>query len=499
MHFRRLSWKLVLGNSVLFLAAVALAGWSVASAGSATPLALLAAPRVAFPLFLIAAGAIAASAWGLRRLWSRPLSHIIEAARSLSRGNLSAGAEPAGGDELALLARALNRMRDRLAGHVDTIDGQRRMLESLLTQLHEGVIVVDAGARVVLLNPAAARLLELTPEHAGSSFVGMSLERCIPQHDLQRMLTIQARDTDADPPNWRGALSASAGAVHEERVQVDAASGARQLLAHASDMLLPALRTDATSWVAGRLLVLTDITTLSRALQIKTDFVSSASHELRTPLSTIRAAVETLLTLSPDDAASAARFIEVIDRQSRRLEALATDLLDLARLESPGARFESRAVPVHGVLEELRTQFADRAAAKGLRLEFDVAALRRATIWVNPHLLRLVLDNLFDNAVKFTDAGGSVRLSIRETDDGAAIEIADTGCGISPEDCERVFERFYQVERARSGRERGTGLGLSIVRHAVAAMGGQVRLESKLGEGTRVRVAIPQRGMPGSD
>ena len=146
-----------------------------------------------------------------------------------------------------------------------------------------------------------------------------------------------------------------------------------------------------------------------------------------------------------------------------------------------------------------------RDRSKGLRWQSEVSDSLRSVV-ANPYLLRLILDNLVDNAIKFTDAGGSIRVSCRTATTqppgpgAVVIEVSDTGCGIPDDEQARVFERFYQVERARSGADRGTGLGLSIVRHAVAAMGGTVALRSKLGEGTHVTITIPPpAGTPGTD
>jgi signal transduction histidine kinase len=192
------------------------------------------------------------------------------------------------------------------------------------------------------------------------------------------------------------------------------------------------------------------------------------------------------------DGDAARRFISVIDRQSARLQELVSDLLDLARLESVTIRFEPQNIAVRELLSDLEQHFAQRVAEKSLRWRADRSGCARAHIRANPQLLRLVLDNLIDNAIKYTERGGEVGIICREAEDRVDFEVFDTGCGIPADEQERVFERFYQVERARSGHARGTGLGLAIVRHAVAAMNGDVHLSSRQGEGTRVTVALPQ-------
>jgi signal transduction histidine kinase len=231
---------------------------------------------------------------------------------------------------------------------------------------------------------------------------------------------------------------------------------------------------------------------------MKTDFAANASHELRTPLSAIRAAVETLLnTDTNEDAESARRFMRIIDRHSARLEAVVADLLALSRLESPSRKTKPAAIDVHQFGGELSEKWAERVNEK--RLHWDCAvpsSLRRMT--ADEDLISMVLDNLVDNAIRFTDPGGHVSVAFRRERDALAIEVVDDGCGIPSEDQERVFERFYQIAQARSAGEgppaesRGTGLGLAIVRHAVASMGGKVSLTSQLGVGTRVLVKIPQ-------
>jgi two-component system phosphate regulon sensor histidine kinase PhoR len=416
-------------------------------------------------------------------LWERPLRDVIRTARSLSRGDLSARAEAFSADEMGLLARTLNRMRDHLVGQVEAVDRERRTIATLLDELAEGVVVASADGKVALMNPAARRLLNLSPVRGGD-YVGLAVERCIPQHDLQRMLlATAARDGQAG--------DTAASVPREARLQIDGPGGVLHLLAQAADIRLPGAGERGGS--AGRLLVITDISALTRMVQMRTDFVANASHELRTPVTTIRAAIETLQKMDlAGDTESARRFLDAIDRQSGRLEEMASDLLDLARLETGTGQFAPQPVSLTGLLRELETQFKERVRAKELTWTVDRRACARDELMVNPLLIRLALDNLIDNAVKFTEAGGRITLALADDGRGMSIEVADDGCGIPLEEQERVFERFYQVGRARSGQQRGTGLGLSIVRHAVAAMGGQVKLDSAPGAGTRVRVTIPR-------
>ena len=292
-------------------------------------------------------------------------------------------------------------------------------------------------------------------------------------------------------------------AIREARIQLEGEGGEVFLLAYASDIALPPWERprdgrEAPARAAGRLLVLLDITELNRTVQVKVDFASNASHELRTPLSAIRAAVDTLNNLDPAAAPEAARhFLNMIDRHSSRMEDMVSDLLDLSKIETSPTQFRPETLNLVQQLNALHNRFIDRLEQKQLQWRLDLPD-QPGVFTVNPYLLRLVLDNLVDNAIKFTDSGGTITVGcVREPagDDRPetlTITVSDTGCGIAENEQGRVFERFYQVEKARSGPNRGTGLGLSIVRHAVAAMNGRVKLVSRPGEGTSVSVAIPQ-------
>ncbi len=478
--------------------------------------------RVAMPVFSIAeqTGTMQAVIWkiaflgllasfvtamGLAFLWSSPIKRITETARSLSEGDLSARTEVRGHDEIAQMATSLNHMRASLANQLHTIDRQRNNLEYLIQTLTEGVIVADPKGRVALINQAAGRLLtphriaHVDDEETGSApnlqiFTNQHVSDCIPHQEIRNLLldrleegeTINLPSNDGDGTRT----------IRELPVQVVQPDGVVHLLARGSDIFLDSTGPDQNP--SGRLVVLTDVTELTRTIRMKTDFVANASHELRTPLSTIRAAVETLDQMDFErDGASAHHFVNVIDRHTQRLEELVCDLLDLSRLEASSADFPVETVNVVDFLDELYLRFEHSMKVRGLLWEQRCPEACN-TIRVNGRLLRLVVDNLISNAIKFTESGGHVRVICERDSRSICVTVQDEGCGIDKAEQDRVFERFYQVEPARSeagtmvGAKRGTGLGLSIVRHAVAAMRADVELESTVGEGTSVTVRIPQ-------
>ncbi len=443
-------------------------------------------------------------ALGLASIWSNPIRRITAIARSLSDGDLSARADVRGSDEMSMLAKSLNQMRDHLANQLATIDRQRRSLESLLTQVHEGVVVAGPDGRIALINPAAAWMLRFPDSEniPSRAMVGRAVRECVTHPELRDMLL---GETNRKAQDYALNKSGMAEPVAREiRIQRGNGEEELSLLARAADIVLPGFERDQqTSGLgkrrpAGRLLVLTDITELTRTVRVKMDFASNASHELRTPLSTIRAAIETLVNLDlTADPRSARGFLDVIDRQTARMEQMVADLLSVSRIESSPTQFKPQPLSLPHFFEELKKRFLERLHAKELQWTLSVPP-DLTTMHANSYLLGITLDNLVDNAIKFTDTGG--RISLYCEWDGTSggpgravsIAVADDGCGIPENERGRVFERFYQVEKARSGADRGTGLGLSIVRHAVTAMNGTVRLDSQPGQGTSVTITIPQ-------
>ncbi len=443
------------------------------------------APKVVWVARCALAGIVLISGYATWWAWrsSRRIDAVTAAARALAEGESSQRLEVNGSDDIAALGRSINHVRGHLVRQIEWIARQRRSFGSLLDELHEGVILAGPDRRIVLANAAAIRFLRLASPRRDESLEGLSLERCIGQHDaLELLQTPQTGDLDAT----------------ETRIQIESPEGSLVLVARACDILIPR-EPDGVGSIApriGRLLVLTDVSELTRTIQMKADFAANASHELRTPLAAILAAVETLRTLDlTGESGSVHRLVEVIERQSRQMQAMVYDLLDLSRLESPQARFEPRRLRMRELVGDLRVSFADEVTRKQLHWTVDIGPGCEEFV-ASPELLRIVLRNLVDNAVRYTETGGRVSITVQRESSGTVIEIADDGCGIPPEEQERVFERFYQVARSRSGENPGTGLGLSIVRHAVAAMDGEVRLESEVGRGTKVTVLLPIRPDP---
>ena len=242
-----------------------------------------------------------------------------------------------------------------------------------------------------------------------------------------------------------------------------------------------AVITNSTGERDGTILVFRDLTRLKQLERTREEFVANVSHELRTPLSLIKGYVETLLDGARDNPEVAERFLKIIERNANRLDLLIQDLLTISALESEQIKLNLQSVNLHSLAEKVLTDLNAKAENKNVQL---VNELPELTANGDVNRLDQVLANLVDNAIKYGGANGSVRVGGNQLPDGKLeIFVRDDGPGIPPEALDRVFERFYRVDKARSRDQGGTGLGLSIVKHIVHAHGGEVRCESELGQG----------------
>jgi two-component system phosphate regulon sensor histidine kinase PhoR len=402
------------------------------------------------------------TAWLLARALARPIQRVSSWAHGLATGDLNTRMEVREQDEVGQVAASLERMRSILAERVREVQQQRQNLEVTMTHLEEGVVAVDAEGRVLMVNASAQRLLK-----APRDLVGTELATQLVSSPLGRAWDEARRSHE---PELR----------REVRLTRDDSDFARSV-----DVSITRVRVADTPirW----LMCLRDITELAKSAAIKTDFVANASHELRTPVASIRAAVDTLRDDGLDQQ-TRDRFISIIQRNVDRLQLLTDDLMHLNRVETATVELTVSRFRMDEVLDSLRASFSEAFAQKGAAFiaETEIEELHSDRRW-----LEIVLRNLVDNAVKFVGVNGRVELRCRRVGDAAEFEVNDNGCGIPSPDVDRVFERFYQVDKSRGLNIGGTGLGLAIVKHAVHAMGGHVSITSELDRGTTVRFSVP--------
>lgn len=364
-------------------------------------------------------------------------------------------------DELADLSEALGRTVAGLGQTVRTLTDERNRSSAILGSMVEGVAVVTGEERILYCNLAFEQILELP---AGTS-QGRTLVEALRQADLVALV----RQTLSGVEELTGEVEV--GTVRRRNFSVTAA---------------PVRSAGAN----GAVLVLHDITELRRLERVRRDFVANVSHEFKTPLTAIQGFAETLLNGALDDKANRKRFVEIIRDHARRLARLTDDLLKLARIEAGRLELEIRPIRVEALVNGCVETARLHAKARGLQIVVDLPENVPAVRGDGAQLGE-VLQNLLDNAVQYTPSGGQVEVKARANGHDVTFTVTDTGIGIPESDLERIFERFYRVDAARSREAGGTGLGLAIARHIVDAHGGRIWVESAVGQGSRFHFSVP--------
>lgn len=379
-------------------------------------------------------------------------------------------------DELDGLARQVRELRRHLAAQVKELAKKSRNLEALIDGMDEPVLVTGDQETVLLCNRAAEAMLDAR----ASSLLGRGIRELFTTADL---LAMHRR--------------ARAGEPQRARVRLTTPAGVRTFQTSASP--LPAAWGDG---IFGVIIVLRDVTELAQAVQLQTDFVANASHELRTPVAALKAALETLQDGAKEQPELLDKLLRICDSNVTRLEEMVRDLLDLSRLQSADMPVRLGIVPVEDLRTTLLVSFEVVCERRHLSLDISIDPAL-ATMHSDVKILSLILRNLIENATKFAFENTAIRVRGQriETPAGpiARFSVADRGIGIPLEQQSRVFERFYQIDAARTGHKphgRGSGLGLAIVKQAVDALGGSVAMDSVYGEGTTVVVDVPTNETP---
>ncbi|MBM3977759.1 MAG: PAS domain-containing protein [Planctomycetes bacterium] len=409
---------------------------------------LLAAAAAAIACALLLAVPLVALLERVRGAEFVELQRVIDEQRA---GRLDARVRALSGGETRALGNAINRLGEELARRIAELSIEGARLRAMLAGMIEGVVALDESERVAFSNRAARNLLE----SEGVALDGRRLWEAVRTPELAELLE-EARATDA---------------TCARQLSLATARGELVLQVHASRFSTPAAGT-------GLVLVFHDITELRKLERIRRDFVANVGHELKTPLTAISGYVDTLLDGALEERADLERFLGRIQANAQRLSHLVSDLLSLARIESGKSIAAIETVEVRSALEQAIRRHEPAARARGLELilAHDSAD---SSVLADVEALQQILDNLIDNAIKYTQRG-RVLVRARVRGEHGCLEVEDTGIGIPEQDRERVFERFFTVDRARSRELGGTGLGLSIVRHLVAAMRGRPRAETDL-------------------
>jgi two-component system phosphate regulon sensor histidine kinase PhoR len=390
------------------------------------------------------------------------VQNILEVAQRYQLGDLRRPAPDFGDDELGAVTRAMDSAVHELGARVDELSRDRTRMVAILSSMVEGVLVVDEQGRLQHVNEAARRMLHIDHE---------ALNR-----------------THLEAIRHPGIVSEIKTVLAGEQSQGLEFSVIRDVSRTFVARVAPVV-----SAGRGAVLVLHDITDLRRADQIRRDFVANVSHELRTPLTAIKGYVEALMD-EPEDAEARARFLDIIQRHSSRMERLVTDLLRLARIDAGQEVAEHAPCDVEALVNSIVLDFEKAAAEKHqvVRVKVSRDACR---LVVDTAKLHDIVRNLVENAVGYTPDGGVIEIATTIAGGRFQLTVSDNGSGIPSEDLTRVFERFYRVDKSRA-RPGGTGLGLAIVKNLVGVLNGDVTVKNLEGGGAVFTVRLPIRDEP---
>ena len=359
---------------------------------------------------------------------------------------------------------ALETLSDRHRALEKRVHEGEFNVQSVLGAMLDGLLVVDERRRILVMNPEFRRLLEVDDVVPGTPLLEI-----IRDVDVDRLV---AQALDTKEPR-REAIRLSRGGVDGLHLEVSAVP----------------LRENPAS-MQGAVVLFRDITQLRQVEEMRRDFVANVSHELRTPLSIFRGYLETLLDDPKQPPGELLRILGVMEKHSDRLNALVDDVLSLARLEAAEPQLAITSIHLPDFLGAIVRDWEKRFGAKKLRAELD-ASTDLPILHADEARLQEIICNLLDNAVKYSNVGGSIMVRAKAEGDRIRLSVTDQGVGIPMRDLPRIFERFYRADKARSRELGGTGLGLSIVKHIAQLHGGSVEAESEFGVGTTISVILP--------
>ncbi|MDO5575562.1 MAG: ATP-binding protein [Fibrobacter sp.] len=408
---------------------------------------------------------ISLASLSIAKTLSNPINEMKTGAQKIANGELDFRLRLPAGEEIRGLALALNTMAESLGERIKTTTRQKNELDAILSGMSDGVLAIDNSERIITINPAAAELLGITVKNAKNKLI----------YDIVRSSALQKFIQDT--------LDNSS--QNETHFVLPDPSGKERHI-HAKGKNIG--NTNGTNCA---ILVLHDITSQKRLEILRKEFVANVSHELRTPLTSIKGFVETIINSEYTFPEDITKFLEIISKKTDHLCAMVDDIIDLSSIEKDAEQKEIQKslVNVKNILDDITLACTQKVALKNI--EIEILCDENTEVKTNGDLLEQALTNLVDNAIKYSTNGKRIVIKACQTDKDVQISVIDEGAGIPPEHQERIFERFYRVDKARSRKLGGTGLGLSIVKNICLLLGATVSVESVVGKGSNFTIALP--------
>jgi two-component system phosphate regulon sensor histidine kinase PhoR len=408
-------------------------------------------------LFFFALLAVITIILGWRLTYSivRPLETVTATAEKISEGDLSQRIPVRKyNSEIEKLARMFNFMAEELEDKITEISQEKNRIEAILESMVDGVIAVDKDGKVSLINPAARKIFNIEAEKVkGKELISTLFSHRIDMY-LERVF--DKKETISREIKYK----------NPEAKIIQAT-------------FIPLL--DEKENVTGGVIVLTDITELRKLETVRNDFVANVSHELRTPLTSMVGYLDTLLESDIEDPETRDRFLKIIKEETDRLSVLIKDLMNLSKIESQSVDLKPE--NLEDVLNKVINLLSKKAEDKDIDFQVEIDK-NLPLVYMVCEQIKQVLINLIDNAIKYTPVGGRIEVKVEKETDKVYFFVKDNGMGIPQADQERIFERFYRVDKARSRELGGTGIGLSIVRNIVKQHGSEIQVKSREGVGS---------------
>ncbi|OGS46026.1 MAG: hypothetical protein A2539_08420 [Elusimicrobia bacterium RIFOXYD2_FULL_34_15] len=393
-----------------------------------------------------------------------PILLMKTAAEKISKGDFNQKLDFKANDELARLGHSLNAMSEELQKNITETEREKNELSIVLSDMVEGVILVDKNRRIIMLNQSLSNMLYLRSDEA----VGRHSWEILGNEEINN--AIESTLAKAEPVRKDITILLP----EEKYIQVQTS-----------------VIYDENNELYGVVGVFHDITQIRKLENMRTEFVANVSHELKTPLTAISGFIETLKEGAINDKKEASKFLDIMQANTERLNNLINDMLVISKSESKEMKLELKKVNIEKILESISSMYKERIDKKSQKLIFEIAN-NFTEITADEEKLIQIFSNLIDNAIKFTGQGGVITVKCYDVQDKIKIEVSDTGIGIPKEHLPRIFERFYRVDKARSREMGGTGLGLAIVKHLIQLHGGTVSVESQPGRGSSFTVVLPK-------
>ena len=394
---------------------------------------------------------------------TRPLQEMTKVSQKISKGDFSKKLKICRQDEIGQLANSLNLMSEELENKIRVISEDKNKMKVVLSSVIEGIIAIDKEGRIILFNNA----LKNMTDYSSDRVLGKFHWEIIRNNQLNELL--------------------------KEVLQKGQPLTQEITIFSPQEKIFRASANPLTkkNEVWGAVVVLNDITEIKKLEKMRSEFVANVSHELRTPLTSIQGFVETLKDGAINDPGKAQYFLEIIEKQSNRLNNLIEDILQLSKIESQEIIMNLQSINLRDLIDKTISEFKKKIEQKNHKIKINISP-QLPLIKADPEQIEVVFRNLLDNAIKYTPNGGEIYISAFEKAENIYIEVADNGIGISAEHLPRIFERFYRADKDRSRKLGGTGLGLAIVKHIVQAHGGTIGVESKPGKGSKFFFTLPK-------